>query len=400
MEVVRLGRMANAMTRTMGVAFDGCTMPGESGPLFEVGQGLMGLGLGIHGEPGLADVPVVEAKELAQVLADRVLAERPAGVSRAAVVLNGLGATKYEELFVLWRSVSARLRGAGLEIVAPEVGELVTSLDMAGTSLTVMYLSSELEELWLAPALSPAFSRGAIESPRNGGTRPDEVVQPAVRATREGSAESQAAAVAVLGAFGAGVRVLREAEAELGRLDAVAGDGDHGRGMLRGVQAGAAAAENAVASRAGVGDVLDAAGAAWADRAGGTSGVLWGAAIQAAGAALGNDRPVKPDDVVRATRAFVDQLQALGQARLGDKTMLDSAFPFTEALEKGMNSGASAADSCRRAAAIARGAAQATAELSPRVGRARPLAAKSVGTPDPGAVSFAMIVAAVAEVWA
>ena len=85
-----------------------------------------------------------------------------------AVLLNGLGSVKYEELFVLWDAVRPLLEAAGLDIVAPEVGELVTSLDMAGCSLTVAWLDDELETLWLAPADSPAFRRTA-----SGAARPD-----------------------------------------------------------------------------------------------------------------------------------------------------------------------------------------------------------------------------------
>ena len=123
----------------------------------------MGLGLGIHGEPGLEDVASLPAPKLARLLVDKLLDERPAGSGdRVGVILNGLGTTKYEELFVLWKSASALLREAGLTIVAPEVGELVTSLDMGGVSLTLTWLDDELEPLWLDAASTPAFRRGAV----------------------------------------------------------------------------------------------------------------------------------------------------------------------------------------------------------------------------------------------
>jgi dihydroxyacetone kinase len=123
-EVERLGLLANARTYTLGIAFSGCTFPGAEEPLFSVPDGQMGLGLGIHGEPGLEDVASLPAPKLAQLLVEKVLDERPAGSGdRVGVILNGLGTTKYEELFVLWKSVSALLREAGLTIVAPEVGD-------------------------------------------------------------------------------------------------------------------------------------------------------------------------------------------------------------------------------------------------------------------------------------
>src|SRR6478752_8121083 len=161
-EVVRLGRKANDLTRTIGSAFDGCTFPGADAPLFTLPEGQMGLGLGIHGEPGLHDTDLPPAKELGQELVARVLSETPPDAgSRIAVILSGLGSTKPEELFVLWGTVAPLLRAAGYTLVMPEVGELVTSLDMAGVSLTVTWLDDELEPLWTAPAETPAYRRGS-----------------------------------------------------------------------------------------------------------------------------------------------------------------------------------------------------------------------------------------------
>ncbi|HZE41912.1 MAG TPA: dihydroxyacetone kinase family protein, partial [Stackebrandtia sp.] len=162
-EVERVARKANARTRTLGAAFAGCTFPGRTEPLFTVDPTKMELGLGIHGEPGVRTVDRPTAAELARSLVEAVLAERPDDADgRAAVVLNGLGATKYEELFVIWKDVVPRLRDAGVAVVMPEVGELVTSLDMAGCSLTLCWLDDELDELWRAPADTPAFRRGDV----------------------------------------------------------------------------------------------------------------------------------------------------------------------------------------------------------------------------------------------
>ena len=167
-EVERVMRAANAATYSFGVAFDGCTMPGSDEPLFTVDEGQMDFGLGIHGEPGISSAPWMSAKDLAGKLVETVLAERPEGVSgRAAVLVNGLGATKYEELFVLYGDVTELLEAEGVVQVSPEVGELVTSLDMAGCSLSVTWLDEELEGYWVAPADTPAFRRGtAVTSER------------------------------------------------------------------------------------------------------------------------------------------------------------------------------------------------------------------------------------------
>src|SRR5918912_4123302 len=163
-EVERVARRANERSKTLGVAFGGCTMPGATAPLFTVPEGQMGVGLGIHGEPGIADAELPRAADLARRLVEGVLAEAPEhGDRRIGVILNGLGATKYEELFVVWRTAARLLREAGWTIVEPEIGELVTSLDMAGCSLTVVFLDEELERLWRAPADTPAYRKGTLE---------------------------------------------------------------------------------------------------------------------------------------------------------------------------------------------------------------------------------------------
>ena len=341
--VERVARRANDRTRTMGVGLAGCTMPGERDPLFTVEPGRMGVGLGIHGEPGIADEPMPRAAELANLLVDRVLAEEPAdSTKRVGPILNGLGATKYEELFVVWKTVSQRLRDAGYTLVDPEVGELVTSLDMAGISLTLVYLDEELERFWTAPAYTPAYRKGEAAGAQVSGTRRSaESLEVSSADVARGSDASRGAAEASYRALEAMGVAIRDAEPELGRMDAVAGDGDHGRGMVKGVTHALEAARPPLEAGAGVATVLAAAGEAWAGKAGGTSGVLWGQFLRALGAAIGDDAPEVPGTAVaHAVRAGAGRMQELGKAELGDKTMLDALLPFTDQLEREVNGGA------------------------------------------------------------
>ena len=397
-EVERIMRKANDATYSFGVAFDGCTMPGADEPLFSVDEGQMDFGLGIHGEPGVESVPWMSAKELAETLVDKVVAERPEDAGgRAAVVLNGLGATKWEELFVLYGDVVAALERAEVEIVAAEVGEFVTSLDMAGCSLSVTWLDDELERLWLAPADTPSFRRGqpVVNERFTERRRVDEAADEEL--AEEASAESVAAAAVVKQALAALAATVEEHKEHLGRIDAVAGDGDHGIGMSRGSKAAAEAAEQ---TEGGVKTVLVAAGAAFGDKAGGTSGILWGLLLDGVGQGLGNTEPVTEDRVIEALASSAERLQTFSKAELGDKTMLDALFPFLDALKSQAAGGASLAEAWRAAAEECVAAAEATADLTPKIGRARPLAERSVGTPDPGAVSMGLIVTAIGEVLA
>ena len=159
-EVERLARKANARTRSFGVAFGGCTLPGQAAPLFTVAQGQMELGLGVHGEPGVHSSHMRPAREVADLLLDALLADAPPSAgSSVAVLLNGLGSTKYEELFVLYKDINRRLLAEGLQPYAPIVAEMVTSLDMAGCSLTLCWLDAELTELIDAPCVSAAYTK-------------------------------------------------------------------------------------------------------------------------------------------------------------------------------------------------------------------------------------------------
>jgi dihydroxyacetone kinase len=159
-EVERLARKANDRTRSFGVAFGGCTLPGQAAPLFTVAQGQMELGLGVHGEPGVHSSHMRPAREVADLLLDALLADAPPSAgSSVAVLLNGLGSTKYEELFVLYKDINRRLLAEGLQPYAPIVAEMVTSLDMAGCSLTLCWLDAELTELIDAPCASAAYTK-------------------------------------------------------------------------------------------------------------------------------------------------------------------------------------------------------------------------------------------------
>lgn len=394
--VMAVADRANGATVSFGVAFDGCTLPGKSDPLFTVDAGQVAMGLGIHGEPGISTRPMMSAADLARTLLEPLLAERPAGHDgRVAVILNGLGRTKYEELFVLWHHLTGMLADAGLTPVDPEVGEFVTSLDMAGCSLTITWLDDELERYWCAPADAPAFRKGTVARPAAEDATGPEADTVADIAT--GSPESQEAGQCVAALIRHVAAALAEAEEELGRIDAQAGDGDHGQGMARGSAAAAAAADQAAAAGAGAGTVLSRAGDAWADRAGGTSGALWGVALRAWGQTLGDTVRPAARTVAQGAQAAHDAIVRLGGAQVGDKTLVDSLVPFVQTLTERVTAGEALVQAWSDAATQATLAADATAQLTPKLGRARPLAERSLGHPDAGAVSLALCARVVGE---
>lgn len=138
--------------RSIGVALSPCTVPQAGKPTFEIGDDEMEMGMGIHGEPGVWRGKLRTADEIAGEVMDRLLADMPlTSGDRVSVMVNSLGATPPEELYILYRVVKARLEGAGATIVMPLVGRYATSMEMAGVSFTLCKLDDELETLLKAP---------------------------------------------------------------------------------------------------------------------------------------------------------------------------------------------------------------------------------------------------------
>jgi dihydroxyacetone kinase len=399
-EVLRILKKTNDRTRTFGVAFSGCTLPGSENPLFVVPKGKMAVGLGVHGEPGIFELDLGTADSVAKLLVDKLLEDVPSNPGkRAIVLLNGLGAAKYEELFVTFECVANRFKAAGIELVDGEVGEFVTSLDMGGLSLTVVWVDEDIEKYWFVPCDSPAFRKTKIvDEPLDSSVKFNTEPEP-LKVNKKGSDSSRAAAAYIAKALDQIKDVIAENESMLGDLDAVAGDGDHGAGMTRGSKAAAEAAKWLVNEGAGAQTTLAGAGARWSEQAGGASGALWGAALIAAGNALGDDKNLDDKSFANAVSAFVKSIQNLGGANIGDKTMVDAQVPFADVFESSISQGSQFVDAWNRAAVAASSAAKATADLIPKMGRARVLGEKSVGFQDPGATSFSLIVSTISSMF-
>jgi dihydroxyacetone kinase len=393
-DVEALTRHANARVRTAGVAFAGCTVPGQEQPLFSVASDQMEIGLGIHGEPGVRVAEQMPARDIAAMLVETLLAEAPAETgSDVAVLVNGLGGTKYEEMFVFYHDVAALLDQAGLQAYNPLIGEFVTSLDMTGMSLSLFWLDDDLKSLLDATASTPAFTSigpDVIQTTASVSSAP---------ATAIATTSAETAAVGDEdsipgGAFGESARAalrqalatIEEMESELGRLDAAAGDGDHGAGMVRGLRAAVEAIDGFDGTAR---QTFRRGGIAFQNAAGGASGALVGAWLIAIGRGLPDrDEAVDATAVALALDQALAILQGLGQAQPGDKTMVDTLAPFCAALSDAAARGLGISDAW--AAALPAGAAGmlSTIDMVSRLGRASRLGERSRGVQDAGATSI------------
>jgi dihydroxyacetone kinase-like protein len=158
-EVAAVARKVNENGRSMGVALTSCTVPAAGRPTFDLPDGQMELGIGIHGEPGRRRVPLAPAAEVAEMLVTPILADLDF-TGGVIVFVNGMGATPLIELYVMFNEVATILAKSGVTVARSLVGPYITSLDMAGCSVTLLRADDELLTLWDAPVRTPALRWG------------------------------------------------------------------------------------------------------------------------------------------------------------------------------------------------------------------------------------------------
>lgn len=159
--VADLARRVAAAGRSMGVALTSCTVPAAGRPTFELPDDEMEVGVGIHGEPGRSRVKLASAHEIAALLVDPIVHDFGEPVGPAIVLLSGLGATPLIEQYLLYGEIAPLLAAAGVEVQRVLIGDYITSLDMAGASLTVVKADDEMLRLWDAPVVTPGLRWGA-----------------------------------------------------------------------------------------------------------------------------------------------------------------------------------------------------------------------------------------------
>jgi dihydroxyacetone kinase-like protein len=155
-EVTATAQKAADATRSVGVALTPCTVPAAGRPTFSIGEDEMEIGMGIHGERGVRREPLKPADSIAEEMMSILLSDMPLRTGdRVSVLVNSLGATPLEELFIVYRYVARRLTDSGVQVVMPQVGRYATSMEMTGMSLTFFSLDGDLESLLKAPCDSP-----------------------------------------------------------------------------------------------------------------------------------------------------------------------------------------------------------------------------------------------------
>ncbi|WP_329518494.1 dihydroxyacetone kinase subunit DhaK [Spirillospora sp. NBC_01491] len=159
-EVAAVAREVDERSRSFGVALAPCTVPAAGRPTFELAEGEMELGVGIHGEPGRERVKAGTAREIVDASLSAIDADMPLAGAELLVLVNGMGGTPLVEQYVAYAAAAEWLAGHGATVVRPLVGGYVTSLEMAGCMISVCRLTPELTRLWDAPVQTPALRWG------------------------------------------------------------------------------------------------------------------------------------------------------------------------------------------------------------------------------------------------
>jgi len=363
---------------SMGVALSACTVPAAGRPGFTLAENEIELGLGIHGEAGVRRTAIQPADTIVDAILHQIISQKALGRgSRVALLVNNLGGTPTMEMLIVARRALATLEAEGIVVERVWTGTFLTSIEMAGCSISVLSVDDARLARLDAEASSPAWVSGrrpqdvdrrrTIEKPAILGGTPSPRFETVLRAV---------------------CRRLQESELKLTALDQAVGDGDLGISLARGASAILAGLPgydlaHPAAALSALSDTLRRA-------LGGTSGPLYAVFLLRAARAI---ESVEEPDLMAWAVAFAAGVAAIGElgdAERGDRTMLDALIPASEALLSAAHCKASLDVALTAMASAAQAGADATAELTARRGRSSYLADRTKGHSDPGAVAAAI----------
>lgn len=411
-EVKKAAENAIANVRSIGFALSSCTVPAKGTPTFEISEGEMEYGVGIHGEPGIQREPVISADELAGRMVDALAGElKLQDQDEVALLVNGFGGTPLQELYLFNNAVSKVLSDKNVKVYRTFVGNYMTSIDMLGASISLMKMNEELKELLDKESDTPAFKvSGHVESV------PYVDMKMSSEENREISYEmSTDESCAKIGTKTVSLDnvvyivdkmsdCIIKNEVPFCELDSHAGDGDFGMSVAKGFkQLKREWAEIIADENPTVGSFLNACSMVIMEYCGGASGPIWGSAFRAAGKEVMEKEELTVQDFADMMQAAVKGIQATGErsfgrgAVVGDKTLIDALVPCADVWTKCAKKDSSMAEAFAEGAKAAVEGARATEAVAARMGRAGTVGDRSIGYPDAGAYALGVIFTEIAE---
>ena len=405
--VKKIAEKAAGHVRSIGFALTSCTVPAKGTPTFTLGEDEMEYGVGIHGEPGIRREKMMTSHDLAERMVNDLLKDL-GDVKEVAILVNGFGATPLQELYVFNNDVIRALIAKGVSVYRTFVGNYMTSIDMAGASLSILKLDEELKQYIDAPASTPALKVEGKAEPINLLQTKDrsKLVEPSFKIETNVEfakiLDEQFTLNNLQYYIDKMSEVIIENEIPFCELDAHAGDGDFGMSVAKGFkQLKREWAE--LTSATSMSEFLSNCSIIIMEHCGGASGPIWGSAFRAAGKAIEGKESLTVSEFANMLQAAVRGIQTTGErsfgrgAVVGDKTLIDAFLPCADAWVEASNNGVTFAESFTLGAAAAVQGAESTKQIVARMGRAGTVGERSLGYPDAGAHGLGVIFTALAE---
>jgi len=405
MQVKAVAEKAAANVRTIGLALTSCTVPASGSPTFKLGEDEMEYGVGIHGEPGRKREKIATADELALRMTNDLVKDLGLDEdAEIAVLVNGFGGTPLQELYLFNNAVTRELSKRNIRINRTFVGNYMTSIDMAGISLTVMKLDDELKTLLSKECNTPAFKvDGPIESVEYVDIAEHEEEKPVFFETE--TAEEHAIIKNEVITLNNMIylidkmsEVIIKNEVPFCELDTHAGDGDFGMSVAKGFKQLKREWSSILdQEHLNIGTFLDACSMVIMEHCGGASGPIWGGAFRAAGKAMEGKMELTVGEFAEMLQAALHGIQSIGErsfgrgAEVGDKTLVDALVPCVNAWSESAAAGTDFKTAFEKGAAAAVKGAEYTKEIVARMGRAGTVGERSLGYPDAGAYALGVI---------
>ncbi|MBA9084629.1 dihydroxyacetone kinase [Fontibacillus solani] len=395
-------------TKSIGFAFTSCTVPTKGTPTFSLEENEMEYGVGIHGEPGIRREHVVSADELAQRMVTSLLEQlniHSESGQEVAVLINGFGATPLQELYLLNNSVIRELVSRNHTVYKVFVGNFMTSIDMAGASISIMKLDDQLKQLLNAECDTSAL---VVHGPFDQVNYTEVVVSQEENKSVSYTCEtSENDATIVNDKFSlANIIYLMDKMSEIViknevpfcELDSQAGDGDFGMSIAKGFKQLKAEWNELVTNHAkDIGSFLDACSLIIMEYCGGASGPIWGSGFRAASKYARDKKELSINEMAEMMAAVVKGIQDTGErafgrgAVVGDKTLIDALAPYAESWAESSRQGEDLKTASSKAAEAAVQGAKETEKIVARMGRAGTVGERSIGYPDAGAYAIGVI---------
>lgn len=403
---------AAANVRSIGFALTSCTVPAKGTPTFTLGEDEMEYGVGIHGEPGIRREKMISADELAERMTSDLL--RDLGIDEntkeLAILVNGFGATPLQELYLLNHSVIRELHQRGIKVYRTFVGNYMTSIDMAGASLTFMKLDDELKQLLSSPCSAPAFRvDGPVELVDyilNSDFSEEKAVSFEVETSEEKAVINDEALSLdnIIYLVDKMSEVIIKNEIPFCELDSHAGDGDFGMSVAKGFKQLKREWNTILEQETlSIESFLDSSSMVIMEYCGGASGPIWGSAFRAAGKAAAGKKQLTVEEFAEMLQAALKGIQATGErsfgrgAVVGDKTLVDAFAPCVDSWMMSAKANEDFKTAFEKGAAAAVAGAEYTKEIVARMGRAGTVGDRSLGHPDAGAHALGIIFTELAQ---